>query len=73
MWRVTLTTFVLNAAADVTFLVAGADKAARLDEVLQKSGERRPPLPAQLVKPTRGTLHWMVDRAAGAGLGGAQA
>lgn len=67
MWRVTLTTLVLNAAADVTFLVAGADKAARLDEVLHGESDR-PVVPAQLVKPTHGALHWMLDDAAGARL-----
>jgi 6-phosphogluconolactonase len=70
MWRVTLTTVVLNAAADVTFLVAGADKAPRLREVLHAGVDRRPSLPAQLVKPSRGALHWMVDSAAGAELAG---
>ncbi len=64
MWRVTLTTVVLNAAADVTFLVAGADKAPRHRDVLRGDRERRTPLPAQLVKPVRGELHWMVDTAA---------
>jgi 6-phosphogluconolactonase len=66
MWRVTLTTVVLNAAADVTFLVAGADKAARLREVLGERGER--PLPAQRIAPAHGSLHWMVDAAAAARL-----
>jgi 6-phosphogluconolactonase len=66
MWRVTLTTVVLNAAADVTFLVAGADKAPRLREVLEERGERR--LPAQRIEPARGSLHWMVDAAAAAQL-----
>jgi 6-phosphogluconolactonase len=62
MWRVTLTTVVLNAAADVTFLVAGSDKAARLRQVL---GERSEPLlPAQRIQPTPGSLHWMADAAA---------
>jgi len=64
MWRVTLTTVVLNAAADVTFLVAGTDKAARLREVLQEGAR----VPAQLVKPESGALHWMVDAAAGSAL-----
>jgi 6-phosphogluconolactonase len=69
MWRVTLTTVVLNAAADVTFLVSGGDKAARLREILQGGGAKSgPPLPAQLVKPLRGALHWLVDADAGAGL-----
>jgi 6-phosphogluconolactonase len=71
MWRVTQTTVVLNAAADVTFLVAGAPKAARLREVLQEAGDRRPLLPVQLVRPTDGAVHWMVDAAAGAGLSAA--
>ena len=68
-WRVTLTTVVLNAAADVTFLVAGADKAPRLREVLE-AGTRRPVVPAQLVRPIGGALHWMVDAAAAAELAG---
>jgi 6-phosphogluconolactonase len=66
MWRVTLTTVVLNAAADVTFLVAGADKAPRLREVLEARGERS--LPVQRIQPAQGTLHWMVDAAAAAQL-----
>jgi 6-phosphogluconolactonase len=66
MWRVTLTTVVLNAAADVTFLVSGADKAPRLREVLEERGERR--LPAQRIEPAQGNLHWMVDAAAAAQL-----
>lgn len=64
MWRITLTTVVLNAAADVTFLVAGADKASRLRQVLEVGAEPRPAVPARLVKPIRGALHWMVDAAA---------
>jgi 6-phosphogluconolactonase len=64
MWRVTLTTVLLNAAADVTFLVSGNDKATRLREVLQEGA----PLPAQLIKPMSGRLHWMVDAAAGSAL-----
>jgi 6-phosphogluconolactonase len=66
MWRVTLTTVVLNAAADVTFLVAGADKAPRLHEVLQRRSDR--PLPAERIHPARGSLHWLVDDAAAAAL-----
>jgi 6-phosphogluconolactonase len=71
MWRVTLTTVVLNAAANVTFLVTGRDKAARLKEALREDGGARPSLPAQLIRPRRGVLRWMVDADAGAGLQGA--
>jgi 6-phosphogluconolactonase len=67
MWRITLTPVVINAAADVTFLVAGGNKAERLSEVLE-GGPRDHPLPAQLIRPKHGSLHWMVDAAAGARL-----
>jgi 5-dehydro-2-deoxygluconokinase len=67
MWRITLTPLVLNAASDVTFLVAGAAKAQRLSEVLE-SVPRNGALPAQLIRPSHGSLHWMVDAAAGARL-----
>jgi len=76
MWRVTLTTVVLNAAANVTFLVAGADKSARLREVLGDEGDRdegvdHPLSPAQLIRPAHGEVRWMLDAAAAAGLGAA--
>ncbi|MGH7497509.1 MAG: 6-phosphogluconolactonase [Gemmatimonadales bacterium] len=63
MWRITLTPPVLNAASDVTFVVSGASKAARLQEVLQ--GPFAPnTLPAQAIRPAQGRLNWMVDQAA---------
>jgi 6-phosphogluconolactonase len=59
-WRVTLTPPVLNAAAHVVFLVAGADKAAALARVL--ASPREPDaLPAQAIAPTDGDLVWLVD------------
>jgi 6-phosphogluconolactonase len=62
-WRLTLTPVVLNAAANVIFLVVGAGKAARLREVLD--GPYQPDrLPAQVVRPSDGRLLWMVDQAA---------
>lgn len=61
-WRVTLTPVLLNAAEDVTFIVAGAHKAERLREVLED--RLSDPLPAQWVQPRSGALHWMVDAAA---------
>jgi 6-phosphogluconolactonase len=66
-WRVTLTAPVINAARYVTFMVTGAGKATRLREVLK--GERDPSrLPAQLIRPTDGTLEWYVDREAASSL-----
>ncbi len=62
-WRVTLTPLVINSAAHVVFLVSGADKAERLQEVL--AGPRQPDrLPAQIVRLSDGQLLWLVDAAA---------
>ncbi len=61
--RVTLTAPFLNQAALIVFLVAGADKALALHQVLQ--GPRNPRnLPAQLIRPRDGELRWLVDRQA---------
>ena len=65
-YRLTLTLPVLNSAARVLFLVSGSDKAQRLRSVL--TGKPSPVAPASLVRPERGTLHWIVDRAAATGL-----
>jgi 6-phosphogluconolactonase len=67
MWRITLTPVVLNAAAEVVFLVSGADKAAMLHRVLD--GPVDPDaLPAQIVAPHHGRLRWLVDGDAAARL-----
>ena len=59
-WRVTLTPAVINAAANVTFVVSGAGKAERLSQVL--TGPYQPDvLPAQIVRPADGHLLWLVD------------
>jgi 6-phosphogluconolactonase len=61
--RVTLTFPVLNAAANVLFLVSGAEKAETLAQVLH--GPSQPDqLPAQEVRPINGTVRWFVDQAA---------
>jgi 6-phosphogluconolactonase len=58
--RITLTAPAINAAANVEFLVTGADKAPALAAVLD--GPRDPEhLPAQLIKPKSGSLIWLVD------------
>ncbi len=59
-WRITLTPVVLNAASQVTFIIAGANKADRVWEVIE-GPPRSPLLPAQLIHPSHGVLHWMVD------------
>jgi 6-phosphogluconolactonase len=65
--RVTLTLPVLNAAANVLFLVAGADKAEVLTRILR--GPSQPDLlPAQAVRPVDGRLRWLLDRPAASGI-----
>lgn len=65
--RLTLTLPVINNAALVVFLVAGADKAAVLAGV--RNGPPQPEeLPAQQVAPHDGRVLWLVDRAAAAQL-----
>jgi 6-phosphogluconolactonase len=61
MRRLTMTFPLLNSAAHVIFLVAGADKAESLRKVLEG-----PPgqLPAQRIQPLHGSLSWFLDEAA---------
>jgi 6-phosphogluconolactonase len=62
-WRISLTPAALNAARHILFLVSGASKAGRLQQVLY--GTYQPDrLPAQIIRPMRGSLLWMVDEAA---------
>lgn len=65
MYRITLTAPVVNNAACVAFLAAGAGKAEVLKQVLK--GERNVDLyPSQIIQPAKGQLHWFVDEAAAA-------
>ena len=65
--RLTFTVPILNHAACLLFLVAGAEKRDALAAVLE--GPRDPwRFPSQLVRPEHGELLWLVDRAATAGL-----
>jgi 6-phosphogluconolactonase len=63
MWRITLTPVVLNAARSVVFLVSGGRKAEMLRQVIE--GAHDPERwPAQVVRPTHGVVHWLLDSAA---------
>jgi 6-phosphogluconolactonase len=64
--RLTLTRPILNRAREALFLVAGADKAERLTEVLAGPADPNR-LPSQSIQPD-GQLLWFVDRAAAARL-----
>lgn len=61
--RLTLTLPVLNAAAEVAFVVSGTDKAPALREVLESEAPGDL-YPAKLVRPSNGKLIWLIDRAA---------
>lgn len=65
--RITTTPVVLNNAAEVQFLVAGASKKEVVPQVIR--GPYEPDrLPSQTVRPHSGTLRWLLDRDAAAGL-----
>ena len=61
--RITVTYKLINNAANVLFLVAGADKSAALNGVLRGPADLAR-LPAQGVRPKQGALVWLVDAAA---------
>ena len=62
-WRITLTAPFINRCREVILLVAGANKAKVLSDVLE--GPRVPEkLPVQLVRPASGRLTWLIDAAA---------
>jgi 6-phosphogluconolactonase len=58
--RITLTLPVINNAHHVIFIAAGAGKAEILPRVFAPNSQ----LPASLVQPIAGDLHWFVDEAA---------
>ncbi len=69
--RLTLTFPAINAARLVMFLVAGAEKAQRLTEVLPPPGIQGR-WPASMVRPTTGHLVWLVDQQAASRLPASQ-
>ncbi|XP_074836068.1 6-phosphogluconolactonase isoform X2 [Carettochelys insculpta] len=60
--RITLTLPVLNAARTVVFVATGGSKSAILKRILESDEEN--PLPAALVQPHTGKLHWFLDESA---------
>ncbi len=66
-WRITLTPHVINDATHVVITAGGSAKADALHAVLD--GPHDPDkYPVQLVAPTDGELHWLIDEAAAAKL-----
>jgi len=58
--RVTLTVPLINQAELIVFLVAGDDKAAVLQELLEEVPDPHC-RPARLIMPEHGVLRWLVD------------
>jgi len=67
--RITLTPPILNNAAHIIFVIAGAAKAAALKEAIEGSA---PPqrLPSRAIRPADGTLLYLAEREAAALLAG---
>jgi 6-phosphogluconolactonase len=59
--RITLSLRVINNAKNICFLVTGEDKAFALKEIIKNKDST---LPAALVKPTQGTVLFLIDQAA---------
>jgi 6-phosphogluconolactonase len=59
-WRVTLTLPVLNAARKVLFLVSGKSKSEMVQRIMSNKQPDKE-IPATMVNPQTGELHWMLD------------
>lgn len=63
MYRITLMPLIVNKSHRIAFMVEGGKKAGVLQRVLE--GEYIPSkLPAQIIVPVEGELHWFLDEAA---------
>ncbi len=62
-WRLTMTPTLINAAAEIVFLVFGDDKAPVVRAILSGT-HLHDRLPAQLIKPAMGALSFYLDAAA---------
>ncbi len=69
MFRITLMPAIINLASQIVFMIEGKKKSGILHKVIE--GEYSPgKLPAQLIKPVPGELHWFLDEDAAQDLSG---
>jgi 6-phosphogluconolactonase len=61
--RITLTGNVINNAKEICFLVTGAGKTEKIDEIFHQTGDWKT-YPASYIKPETGKLTWFMDEAA---------
>ena len=59
-WRVTLTLPVLNAARKILFLVSGKSKSKMVQRIMSNKQPAKE-IPATMVNPQNGEIHWMMD------------
>ncbi|MEP6584281.1 MAG: 6-phosphogluconolactonase [Ginsengibacter sp.] len=63
MYRITLMPSIVNKASHIVFMVTGKNKSEILQRIIE--GEYNPQiLPAQIIKPGKGELHWFLDKEA---------
>ncbi|MET0391901.1 MAG: 6-phosphogluconolactonase [Chitinophagaceae bacterium] len=67
MYRITLTSAIVNNAGRVAFLVSGNDKSTAVRHVVAGSYDPTR-YPAQLIRPLNDELYWFIDKQAAAGL-----
>ena len=60
VWRVTLTLPVINASKKVLFLVSGKSKSEMVQRIMSNKQPDKE-IPATMVSPQNGELHWMLD------------
>ncbi len=61
VWRITFTYPLINHAKNVFMLTTGPDKAEMVSRIL---GKNEKSLPASLINPHHGELHWFLDNSA---------
>jgi 6-phosphogluconolactonase len=59
--RLTMTFSLINNAREIVFLVSGKEKGVTLKAIIEGPPDR---FPAQMVRPLRGNLTWLMDREA---------
>ena len=69
MFRITLMPVIVNQSSTIAFMIEGKKKSAVIKEVIK--GKYSPVnLPAQIIKPVKGELHWFLDEDAAQDLEG---
>jgi 6-phosphogluconolactonase len=63
MYRITMTSFLINMAHNILFLVSGPGKAEIVNQILNGTSDPER-YPAQLINPLSGELYWYLDKEA---------